>query len=487
MHATRGNCRLRYLSGLIRVSLLLGVLMANGTATEAGKEYRNTCRIICSNSFGGAARDEGRTVFELADGSLLVGGSSRSFGPGDQDFWLVWTDSCGEEIQSCTHGESGYDPLAWAEPTSDGQFVACGAANMSSATGLYVVKLDASCNVICQYSYGNPSWGQVVHELSDGGFVAGGSGPVGLDGEMLLVRLDSNCALQWTASYGREGYNDELSDLAVTQDNGYILTGVSRPLEADTNSSNAYVVRTDSLGAVIWERAYGGFAGDAANYVVQTDDGCFVVTGRTERPAGGNSDLWLFKVCDLDSGAMIWEKTYCGESWSVGHAVAELADGRLCITGSTYGFEGTDDDSAALILMYTSASGDSLASLIYDGDYQDAGYHVQESSSGEVVLVAGVTSTAPGGDPSWDALVLRADACHCPHQDDFDEDGFVTAIDLAKLIDILFAGAPDIQDVCCPVPRGDDDCDGFTTAIDLAWKIDYLYAGGPHPCNPCEE
>lgn len=75
--------------------------------------------------------------------------------------------------------------------------------------------------------------------------------------------------------------------------------------------------------------------------------------------------------------------------------------------------------------------------------------------------------------------------CSCPFQDDFDEDGFVTALDLGQLIDILFAGHANVQDAGCPAPRGDADCDGFTTALDLSITIDYLFAGGTAPCAPC--
>jgi hypothetical protein len=61
----------------------------------------------------------------------------------------------------------------------------------------------------------------------------------------------------------------------------------------------------------------------------------------------------------------------------------------------------------------------------------------------------------------------------------------LTAIDLADLIDILFAGASDVQDAGCPSPRADFDCDGFSTALDLAGLIDHLFAGGDPPCDPC--
>lgn len=75
--------------------------------------------------------------------------------------------------------------------------------------------------------------------------------------------------------------------------------------------------------------------------------------------------------------------------------------------------------------------------------------------------------------------------CSCPFQADFDEDTFLTAIDLGALIDVLFAGRPDDKDATCPSPRGDLDCDGFSTALDLSRMIDHLFAGGTGPCNPC--
>jgi YVTN family beta-propeller protein len=56
---------------------------------------------------------------------------------------------------------------------------------------------------------------------------------------------------------------------------------------------------------------------------------------------------------------------------------------------------------------------------------------------------------------------------------DLDEDGFVTALDLGRLIDYLFAGAP-------PPPRpasADLNADCFCDALDLGELIDYLFAG----------
>lgn len=85
----------------------------------------------------------------------------------------------------------------------------------------------------------------------------------------------------------------------------------------------------------------------------------------------------------------------------------------------------------------------------------------------------------------WYGATASSGGCSCPFQSDYDEDGFLTAIDLGSLIDVLFAGKPEITDPDCPKSRGDFDCDGFPTAIDLGLLIDHLFAGGPPPNDPC--
>jgi hypothetical protein len=93
-----------------------------------------------------------------------------------------------------------------------------------------------------------------------------------------------------------------------------------------------------------------------------------------------------------------------------------------------------------------------------------------------------------GDDPSnvGTVRITVVSGCSCPFQSDFDGDNFLTALDLSGLIDILFAGDPDIQDGTCPAPRADFDCDDFSTAQDLGALIDHLFAGGAGPCNPCQ-
>ncbi|MEW5873662.1 MAG: FG-GAP-like repeat-containing protein [Candidatus Zixiibacteriota bacterium] len=78
------------------------------------------------------------------------------------------------------------------------------------------------------------------------------------------------------------------------------------------------------------------------------------------------------------------------------------------------------------------------------------------------------------------------ECCWCPHQGDVNGDGFVDAVDLAILIDIVFFGFLDVQDPCCPTSRADFDGNGVVDAVDLALLIDHVFFGGPGPVDPCE-
>ena len=112
-----------------------------------------------------------------------------------------------------------------------------------------------------------------------------------------------------------------------------------------------------------------------------------------------------------------------------------------------------------------------------------ANYRVN-SSAGQSSIGYSSSASYRAGIGYWYG-VSATTGCSCPFQSDFDEDGFLTALDLSEMIDVLFSGHPDVQDPDCPSPRADFDCDLFSTALDLGGLIDHLFGGGPGPCDPC--
>jgi hypothetical protein len=129
---------------------------------------------------------------------------------------------------------------------------------------------------------------------------------------------------QWAKGYGGTG-DDVFSSVFPTADGGFIAAGTTTSFGA--GGYDAWLVKLDAEGNVVWQRTYGGARDDKAYSVKPTLDGGYVVGGYTATPGGG----FVLKV---DAGGeAIWQRTFAASS-SV-NAVDLAADGGYIVAGST--------------------------------------------------------------------------------------------------------------------------------------------------------
>jgi hypothetical protein len=124
-------------------------------------------------------------------------------------------------------------------------------------------------------------------------------------------------------------------------------------------------------------------------------------------------------------------------------------------------------------------------SVSYGGQASQSANYQVNGSAGQTAVGYVSGNNHELGVGFWYNVEWAGIDCFCPHQGDIDADGFVTALDLGFMIDILFAGFTAIRDPDCPTVRADFDCDNFATALDLGALIDHLFVGGPPACDPC--
>ena len=70
----------------------------------------------------------------------------------------------------------------------------------------------------------------------------------------------------------------------------------SKNFEGTGRKGDAWIVKINETGKEMWELSFGGKREDEAAYVCQTDDGGYIVIGRTRSFGHGNWDGWLIKL-----------------------------------------------------------------------------------------------------------------------------------------------------------------------------------------------
>ncbi|UCC80056.1 MAG: hypothetical protein JSW64_01480 [Candidatus Zixiibacteriota bacterium] len=213
---------------------------------------------------------------------------------------------------------------------------------------------------------------------SDGGYAIGGVSYAfqGLLSEFWLVRTDSNGDTLWTRNYGTVGF-EEAHYLIQTDDGGYVLCGDTKP---SGGNYNLYIVRTDSLGDTLWTRSFGSPAGDDKGWaIVQTDDGGFLAVGHGY---GSGWDVYMVRL--NESGDSLWSKKYGGSHPDAAYGVTQTADGGFALVGQ---YANDDFGDTDLWLLRVDSLGDTLwtRKYSYSGGWS-RGEAIAKTSDGGFVI-----------------------------------------------------------------------------------------------------
>ena len=130
--------------------------------------------------------------------------------------------------------------------------------------------------------------------------------------------------------YGGNG-TEEGKDLVQLPDGGFVLVGSST--SESNGGKDVYVVRTDNIGNMIWEKTFGGEWDDIGNSVILGRNNSIYVCGETTRD-NDTIDVYVLNI-DINDGSTITEKLY-GETNrdEIGKDIIELNNGGFFITAT---------------------------------------------------------------------------------------------------------------------------------------------------------
>ena len=357
--------------------------------------------ITFERTYVGTDRDVASSVQQTLDGGYIIAGTTESFGLGGGDVYLVKTDSLGNIVWERTYGSTVGDDGRSVQQTLDGGYVVVGWSGAGGGPDdVYLVKTDSLGNILWEMLYGGSleDRGFSVQQTLDGGYIVTGwkfSG--GMPVDVYLVKTDSLGSVLWERTYGPNPVQ-WAHDVQQTSDGGYIIAGTTTS-GGVIDSHNVYVIKTNPWGDVVWERICGGSYEDDAHCVRQTSDGGYIVTGMTQSFRPDTSDVYLIKMDFL--GNILWETTP-GQG-GAGLSVQQTLDGGYIITGTT---SSLGAGRADVYLVKTDFLGNTLWERTYGGSSGDYGYSGHQTLDGGYV-VAGRTRSFGAGDA--DVYLIKTD------------------------------------------------------------------------------
>jgi len=305
------------------------------------------------------------------------------------------------------YGGSGDEGAYDIKPAVNGGFIFCGQTNSTDgdvvapgfgSTDYWVCRIDSNGNILWERSYGGEGsdGADVILNVGNGYIIGGNIYPVsdsiyggevtGAHGsdDIWVIKTDTAGTLLWQKAYGGSSF-DDIDNMKATSDGGYIFVADTHSTDGDITFnhggvSDIWVVKINDTGKIIWQRCYGGSLNDFGDDIIQTLDGGYLVTAHTSSTDGdmtgitnrGNTDAWLIKIDD--TGAIVWQKTYGGSEIDEPNSIIQANDGGYIIGAGTNSSDFDIDD-------YTTGDGfdvwvykvDSTGTLLWSKTYGGTG------------------------------------------------------------------------------------------------------------------
>lgn len=420
-------------------------------------------QVTWAKAYGGPADDWAHAVALTSWGSVVVAGTTRSYGAGSYDAWLVSLDSNGQITWQQAYGSSGDEIFYSVCETTNGQLVAAGL----SSNGVWVMATSSDGQLIWEKAFGGDRTYSVIPTDDGGTLVAGfatlGAGQGSSDG--WLIKLDGDGQVDWQELIGANG-DDKFNRAAQLEDGGYMVGGWSH---AETDYS--WVLRLNSQGVLDWSELIGRPDGhEVVSDLLPMPSGGFLL-GTLIFPSLYTLDGRDFGLMKLDhAGNVSWQRRYGGDGIEDTISIVSADADRIVFSGST---QSSGAGGSNLWLMQVDGSGASADTC--PGDY---GISTAASAGPFQVTVTATTAVGTSTSPqittttvspvdvnqTTDTICSSDAVCNIPCENG----GTCVGLDTCECSSTGFGGESCDEPTCVPCPNGfacsnDTTCEDYET------------------------
>ncbi|HRG65186.1 MAG TPA: putative metal-binding motif-containing protein, partial [Saprospiraceae bacterium] len=375
-------------------------------------------------AIGGSNYDGAMDLIQNNDGDYLIVGTSMSIDAdvndhhateATTDLLLAKIGSSGELLWTKSYGGNYNDSGESITEDGLGNFILAGYSESSSGDvpenkgsfDFWVLKINSDGAIIWSRTFGGsePDLGNdvefyngiiyVVGETYSNDYDVSGNHGAGRDGWLLKLTDDGNFVQQ--KCFGGSSF-EELFDIAIISENEILLTGISGSNNGDltnhygtTSYSDFWILMTDTLGNITWQKSFGGTFGENSYGGISFFSNNFIASGFTNSSDfdvsenEGGSDMWTVKLnvcydryfvdfdgdefgdvtkdsiaCNMPIG-YVSDSTDCNDTNPDIHPF--LSDICNSIDDNCNGF--TDED-AVFTTYYLDSDGDSFGDILFD-------------------------------------------------------------------------------------------------------------------------
>lgn len=322
-------------------------------------------------SLGGTGIEKANTVIQTSDGGYIAGGYATSNNGdvtgahGGNDCWIVKLDTAGTLVWQKTYGGTGHEGITSILELAEGGYIVSASSassdgDVSDSNGggdMWILKLDAVGNLLWEKSFGGTSSDNSsnIRQTTDGGFVVAGTASsyngdvVGQHGnaDAWVIKIDALGNLVWQNALGGNSL-DFADDIQQTTDGGYIVCGTNTSTNGDATFNygitDYWILKLDTAGNLVWQKSFGGSNTERAYAIRQTIDGGYVIVGSSTSSDGnvtgshGSNDVWVVKL--NATGTLIWQKALGGAGVDLGRGIYQNADGSYIVGGYSASTDG---------------------------------------------------------------------------------------------------------------------------------------------------
>jgi hypothetical protein len=310
------------------------VIQNNGSKDFWIAKLTRTGTLTWQKSFGFSGSDYGTSLIQTNDNGYLLTGVidvTASGGEGNSrtsqrhaggDVWAVKLSAVGNFEWSKYFGGSFTDTAFGVEKTADNGFIIVGSSDSNDVDitdnkgsyDFWVLKISSSGTLLWEKSFGGTEIDEAraITSTTDGNFIIVGdtrSSDVNVSNnngaaDLWMLKISPEGNLLWEKTIGATGF-DVARSVSKSQDNGFVISGSSRSSDGgytNQGQNDAWVLKTDANGNILWQKTVGGTEIDFFYDAVELNNLEIIAVGESSSSNGdieenkGFSDVLIIKI-----------------------------------------------------------------------------------------------------------------------------------------------------------------------------------------------